>query len=83
MKGNLPEGIEVEISAMDIEYELEAEGELLWDLETGLVHGLSLSGEVGMIMDMSMNMKMGADERTMDISQTYKGNQTLTLTTGD
>jgi len=83
MKGNLPEGLEMDISALDSEYEFEAEGELLWDLEAGLVHALHLSGEVRMIVDMSMSMKMGDNEQSMEISQTYVGNQTLTLTTGD
>lgn len=83
MKGNLPEGLEVDISALDGEYEYEAEGELLWNLEAGLVHGLNLSGNVRMIIDMAMNMKMGTKEQSMDISQTFVGNQTITLTTGD
>lgn len=83
MKGNMPPGLEMEISALDAEYEYEAEGELLWDLEASLAHGLSLSGEVRMIVDMSMSMKMGDNEQSMDISQTYVGTQTITLTTGD
>jgi hypothetical protein len=69
---------------MDIEYELEAEGELLWDLETDLVSGLTLSGEMKLLMDMSMDLKMGGEgEKAMDISQTYAGTQTFTLTTGE
>jgi len=83
MKGNLPPGLEVDISALDSEYGLEAEGELLWSLEAGLVHELSLSGEVRMIVDMSMSMTMGDNEQSMEISQTYVGNQTITLTTGE
>jgi hypothetical protein len=83
MKGNLPEGLEMDISALDSEYELQAEGELLWDVDAGLVHALHLSGEVRMIVDMSMSMKMGDNEQSMEISQTYTGNSTVTLTTGD
>jgi hypothetical protein len=83
MKGNLPPGLEVDISAFDAEYELEAEGELLWHLETGLVHGLHLSGEVRMIVDISMSMKMGENEQAMEVSQTFAGNQTITLSTGE
>jgi hypothetical protein len=83
MKGNLPEGVEVDITALDGEYAYEAEGELLWNLETSLIHGLNLSGEVRMIVDMAMAMKMGEEEQSMDISQTFAGNQTITLTTGD
>lgn len=83
MKGNLPDGVEIDISALDGEYAYEAEGELLWNLESGLIHGLSLSGEVRMIVDMAMGMKMGDEEQSMDISQTFAGNQTITLTTGE
>ena len=83
MKGNLPEGLEMDISALDSEYEFDAEGELLWDLEAGLVHQLNLSGEVRMIVDVSMSMKMGDNEQSMEISQTYAGSQTLTMKTGD
>jgi hypothetical protein len=83
MKDSLPEGIQVDISALDGEYEYQAEGELLWNLETGLVHGLHLSGEVRMIVDMAMTMQMGEEEQAMDISQTFAGNQTITLTTGE
>lgn len=83
MKGQMPEGLDVEISSFDGEFEYEAEGELLWNVEAGVVHGLHLSGEVRMIIDMSMNMTMGSQgSRSMDMSQTFAGNQTLTLTTG-
>lgn len=84
MKENMPEGLDFEISTMDMEYELEAEGELLWNLEAGLVAALHLSGEMRLIMDISMNMKMGDQgEKSMDLSQTYTGTQTITLTTGE
>lgn len=83
MKGSLPEGVEVDISALDGEYEFDAEGELLWNLETGLVYGLDLSGEVRMIVDMAMSMSMGDEEQAMDISQTFSGSQTISLTTGE
>lgn len=75
--------VPIEFSAMDAEFEYEAEGELLWDLETGLAHSLHLSGEVRMIVDVSMSMSMGDSEQAMEISQTYAGTQTLTLTTGE
>ncbi len=83
MKEDLPPGFEMDISALDGEYEFEAEGELLWNLEAGHVHELHLSGEVRMIVDMSMSMKMGDKAQSMEVSQTYVGNQTITLTTGE
>jgi hypothetical protein len=83
MKEQLPPGVEMDISALDGEYELQAEGELLWNLEAGHVQELHLSGEVRMIVDMSMSMKMGDKAQSMEVSQTYVGNQTITLTTGE
>lgn len=84
MKENMPPGLEFDVSSMDMEYALEAEGELLWNLETGLVASLHMSGEVRMITDMSMDMKIeGQGDKSMEISQTFTGNQTLTLTTGE
>lgn len=83
MKGNLPEGLELDVSAMDGEYEVQAEGELLWNLQTGVFHSLHLSGEMRMIVDMSMSMKMGENEQSMDISQTFAGTQTISWTAGE
>lgn len=86
MKKNLPEGVDVDldISAFDSEFAYEAEGELLWDLEAGMARSLHLSGEVRVVMDISMTMSMsGQGEQAMEISQTLSGTQTLTLSTGE
>ncbi|NOT31123.1 MAG: hypothetical protein HOP15_11800 [Planctomycetes bacterium] len=83
MKEGMPEGIDFDVSAMDLEYELEAEGELLWNLETNLASTLHLSGEMRLIVDLAMNMTMGDKAQSMDMSQTYTGSQTITLTTGE
>ena len=83
MKGNLPPGLEVNLTAFDVEYSFQAEGELFWNMETGLAQDLHLSGEVRMILDMSMGMKMGDREQNMEMSQNFAGTQTITLKTGD
>jgi hypothetical protein len=67
----------VKISSFDGEWEYEAEGELLWNLEAGHVQGLTLSGELRMIMDITMEL----GENEMELSQTYAGNQTISFTT--
>jgi hypothetical protein len=82
MAGNLPAGVQVDVTAFDTEIEMTAEGELLWNLESGLVHGLHLSGEVRTIVDLSVNMAMGDRAQAMEQSMTFSGTQTLTLTTG-
>jgi len=76
-------GASMEITSFDGEWEYEAEGELLWNLGSGLLHGLTLSGELRMIMDISMSMSMEGNSRDMEMSQTYAGTQTITLTTGN
>ena len=81
MQSNLPEGMEVDFTSLDGEYEFDAEGELLWDLGTGLVHGLSLSGQMRQIVDTAMTMKMGSNSSSMETSQTFAGTQTFVLTT--
>jgi hypothetical protein len=86
MKEQLPEGadVDVDISAFDSEYEYEAEGELLWNIAAGMAHALHLSGEVRVIMDISMSMSMaGQGEQAMEISQTLAGTSTIALTTGE
>ncbi len=42
---------------------------------------MQLSGDVRMIIDMSMSMKMGDNDANIEVSQTYTGNRTVTLTT--
>lgn len=69
----------VKTTAFDGEWEYEAEGELLWNLEAGHVHGLTLSGELRLIMDVTM----GFGDKEMEISNIFAGNQTITLTTSD
>lgn len=81
MDDQLPEGASMKVTAFDGEYEYEAEGELLWNLESGHLHALQLSGELRMIMDVSMSMSMQGMDNDMELSQTYAGSQTLTLTT--
>lgn len=81
MDDQLPEGASMKVTSFDGEYEYEAEGELLWNIETGLLHALQISGELRMIMDVAMSMSMQGNDNEMELSQTYAGNQTLTLTT--
>lgn len=83
IKENLPPGMEVDLTSLDGEYEIDAEGELHWNLETGLVHELQLSGQMRMVIDMAMSMKMGDKSTNMESSQTFAGTQTISLTTGE
>ena len=83
IKQNLPDGFDVDLTSLDGEYEIDAEGELLWNLETGVVHELQLSGQMRMVIDMAMSMKMGSNTQSMESSQTFAGTQTISLTTAE
>jgi hypothetical protein len=76
-------GATMTVDSCDGEMEYEAEGELLWNLDTGLVQGLTLSGELRMVVDISMGMTMQGKSQDMEMSMSYGGNQTVTLTVGD
>lgn len=79
----LPEGmdIEMEVESFDMEFMFEGEGELLWNLATGLVHSLHLSGEVNQTIDMAMNMNAGGMEQALEQSMSLSGTHTVTITT--
>jgi len=80
MAESLP--VKMNITAFDGEFKYDSEGELLWDLETGLPHSLSLSGEMRMILDISMSVETPDGEQSMEQSLTFAGTQTIALATG-
>ena len=75
----LPEGmnVEMDIESMDIEFEFVGEGEILWNLEAGVLHSLEVSGEMTQIIDMVMNM----GGQSMENSMTQSGSHTSSITT--
>jgi len=79
----MPPGLQVEISSFDGELTYDAEGELLWNLETGLPHALHVSGEMRMIVDISVRLESPDGDQEMEQSMTFAGSQTITLTTGE
>jgi hypothetical protein len=81
IRENVPAEVELDFTAFDVEYGYESEGELLWNLETGLPFALQLSGEVNVTLDTSMNMNTGQGEQAIEQSMTFAGTQTLKLTT--
>lgn len=79
----LPEGmeLEMEVESFDMEFMFEGEGELLWNLGTGLIHSLHLSGEVNQTIDTAMNMNAGGMEQALEQSMSLSGTHTVTITT--
>jgi hypothetical protein len=68
--GELPIEAEINIDYMDIEVEIEGEGTLYWNTETGHAHSYELSGSMGFITDMGMTMTMG--DQDMEMEQTFE-----------
>jgi hypothetical protein len=57
----------------DVEFELEGEGELLWNLDAGHLHQFELEGDVAMAMDMGMAMSMMGQDMEMEMSMEMSG----------
>ncbi len=74
-------GVEMDLQSMDSEFSFEGEGDLLWNLELGVLHALELSGESSQTIDTSMHISMQGQELAMEQSMTFGGNTTITVTT--
>ncbi len=77
----MPEGVEIEISRMDMELHLEGKGTLLWDAKAGLVHSFKYAGETGMIMDMDMDINAMGQEMENSMHMEMSGEMKLDVTT--
>jgi hypothetical protein len=79
----MPEGMEIEVmaDAFDMEFLFEGKGEVLWNLGTGLLHSLEISGDVSQVMDTTMNMNMAGQEQTIEQSMSFAGSQVITIET--
>lgn len=74
----MPGEMELEFDHMDVDFKMEGEGELVWDLKANHVHSFELSGPVHMNMDMAM--KINAQGQNMNIEQSMEMSGTNTLT---
>ena len=82
-KAELPEGMEMKMDykSVDMEYELEGEATLLWNLAGGHVHSFELNGKATSTIDMSMSMEMeGMGKMDFEMSMVLKSDNTSTLT---
>lgn len=78
---DLPPEVEgMEFKSVDIEYSLEAEGELLWNVAGGHFHSLDLSGTSGFKSDQSMAIKVQGREMNIDQSMEFSGTTTFQAT---
>jgi hypothetical protein len=67
--------VEIDLESMDMTLSFEGEGDLLWNLETGMFHSIELSGEAAQEVDTAMNLNGMALEQSMS----FAGTQTISL----
>jgi hypothetical protein len=78
----MPEGMnmKMEYRSADMEYELEGEAILLWNLAGNYAHSFELNGKANTTMDMAMNMEMeGAGAMEFEMSMDLKSDSTIAL----
>ena len=74
-----PEAQGMSIEHMDIDYKLDAEGELIWYLAAGHAHSFSLSGPSHANMDMSMSIEAGGQQMSIEYGMEMSGTTNLSL----
>lgn len=75
----LPGGMEVELDHMDIDFKMEGEGELVWNLKTNQVSSFNLSGPVHMNMDMAMKISGQGQNMNMEQALEMSGTNTMSV----
>jgi hypothetical protein len=74
-----PEAQNFSFDHMDIDYKLEADGELVWDLAAGRARSFTLSGPSHANMDMTMKIDAGGQSMNIDYGMELSGNTELSL----
>ena len=72
MAESLPEGVDVSLESVDMEFTFAGGGELVWDLRGGHMKSLAIEGDVTIGMDMAMTMNVG-EEMSMEMSMQMSG----------
>jgi hypothetical protein len=75
----LPDGVEMEVDHVDVDFKLEGEGELLWNLSTNTLHAFEMSGPVNMNMDMAMAVDGQGQQMKFEQSMEMSGTTTMTV----
>lgn len=78
----MPEGMdfEMDVESMDMEFALEGEGELLWNMKAGILGSLSIEGDSSVTTDMAMTVNAMGQEQAMENSVTLAGSTTIEMT---
>ncbi|MBI5362345.1 MAG: hypothetical protein HZA53_04140 [Planctomycetes bacterium] len=75
----LPGGMEVELDHMDIDFKMEGEGELVWNMKTNQFSSFELSGPVHMNMDMAMKISGQGQNMNMEQALEMSGTNTMSV----
>ncbi|MFT4647447.1 MAG: hypothetical protein ACI9X4_000659 [Glaciecola sp.] len=78
---DIPEGVEIEVSRMDMELHMEGKGTLMWNAKAGVVHSFSYAGESAMVMDMDMDINAMGNEMENSMHMEMSGEMSLEITT--
>jgi hypothetical protein len=72
-----PEAGDLSIDHMDVDYKLEADGELLWDLAAGHAHSFDMTGPSHVNMDMAMKMSPQGTKMSIEYGMEMSGTTEL------
>lgn len=77
----VPEDLEVYVEAADISIDLEASGELLWDLATGTPFSLQMTGDISVAGDIAISGTAEGETQDLELSIEMSGVSTIGMTT--
>ncbi len=73
-KSGTPEGVdEMTFNSVDVEFEIEAEGQMLWNVAAGHFHSLDLSGTTTFKSSQSMTISAGGRSMPIEQSMEFSG----------
>jgi hypothetical protein len=77
-KAELPPGAgEIKVEHMDLDFRMEGEGELIWNLTAGRLQTFELSGPMRVNIDMAMKMSVQGQEMSIGQAMEMSGTSTM------
>jgi hypothetical protein len=80
MGEQLPEGVDISVNRLDVEFGYEGGGELHWNLAAGRAEGLMLKGNADINVDMEMSTDAGGQAMTFAMEVAMSGTVENALT---
>ena len=77
----VPDDLEIYVEAADVSIELEAQGELLWDMETGSAHSMTMDGEFEFTIDLIVSATAEGETQDLEVGMSMSGVMTAGLET--